>query len=97
MKKATQCSLRAITLKCADPLADLSGIVESVGPDVTQFKAGDRVLGAADGIVSQKLDNGAYQTYTVVRASSASKIPSAIGLEQAAALPTGTVSLKNET
>lgn len=76
----------------ADHLPDLSGIVETVGPDVTNFKAGDRVLGAADGIVSQKLDSGAYQTYTVVRASSASKVPSAIGLEQAATLPTGAVS-----
>ncbi|KAL1607949.1 hypothetical protein SLS60_002888 [Paraconiothyrium brasiliense] len=70
---------------------DSSGIVESVGSNVTKFKPGDRVLGGADGIISQKPENAAFQTYTILRASSTSKLPSNISLEQAATLTTGTV------
>ena len=66
--------------------------MEAVGSNVTNFEVGDRVLGAADGIVSRKLENAAFQTYTIVRASSAFKLPSNITFEQAATLPTGTVS-----
>ncbi|KAL5373533.1 hypothetical protein DPSP01_012662 [Paraphaeosphaeria sporulosa] len=54
---------------------DLSGIVEAVGSNVSNFKPGDRVLGGADGMISHKLDNASYQTYTTLRASSTSKLP----------------------
>lgn len=74
-------------------MTDSSGIVERVGPNVTVFKSGDRVLAGADGIISQNLDKAAFQTYTIAQASSVSKLPSYISLEQAATLPTGIVRL----
>ncbi|KAJ4353525.1 uncharacterized protein N0V89_005255 [Didymosphaeria variabile] len=70
---------------------DSSGIVESVGSNVTKFKPGDRVLGGADGMISQKPENASYQTYTIFRATSTSKLPSNISLEQAATLTTATI------
>ncbi|KAF2451083.1 GroES-like protein [Karstenula rhodostoma CBS 690.94] len=70
---------------------DLSGVVEAVGSNVSKFKPGDRVLGGADGIVSQKPENAAFQTYTILRSSSTSKLPSSVSLEQAATLTTSIV------
>jgi Zn-dependent alcohol dehydrogenase len=81
-------------------LLDVSGIVEAVGSDVTIFKKGDRVLGFADGFSSGKLDNSAFQTYTIVPVTSAAKIPDSIDFEHGAMLPmaiaTSSIALFND-
>lgn len=80
--------------------SDVSGIVSAVGPDVVIFKKGDRVLGFADGFSSGKIDNAAFQTYTVVQAASAAKIPDGMDFEHGAMLPmavaTSSIALFND-
>ncbi|KAM0247829.1 hypothetical protein ACHAP5_003839 [Fusarium lateritium] len=66
---------------------DVAGVVEAVGSGVTQFKAGDRVLGYATSLASKDNVNSAFQDYTVIRAECASKIPDNLSFEQAAVLP----------
>ncbi|HZN10744.1 MAG TPA: quinone oxidoreductase, partial [Blastocatellia bacterium] len=54
-----------------------AGVVEAVGPDVTEVAAGDRVAYA--------MTPGAYAEYAVVPAWRLVKVPAGVGLEQAAA------------
>ena len=67
--------------------SDVSGIVDTVGPDVTLFEAGDRVYAFANGIISGKPDNGSFQTYTVVPVVTTSKLPDSIDFAHGAMLP----------
>ncbi len=57
---------------------DVAGEVESVGRNVTQFKAGDRVFGTC---------LGAFAEYACARASKLALIPDTVTFEQAAAVP----------
>jgi NADPH:quinone reductase-like Zn-dependent oxidoreductase len=58
---------------------DFSGVVESVGTDVTKFKPGDAVFGAS---------GGAFGEYVVLRESSNIVLkPDNVSFEQAAAVP----------
>jgi NADPH:quinone reductase-like Zn-dependent oxidoreductase len=66
---------------------DVAGTVEAVGSGVTQFKAGDRVLGYTTSLATNDNANSAFQEYTVIRAECASKIPDNLSFEQAAVLP----------
>ena len=70
---------------------DVSGEVVEVGPGVTRFKIGDRVLGHANG-TDQKYNSpphGAFQAYTVLLVNAASPIPPTMSYESAAVLPLG--------
>jgi len=70
---------------------DVAGEVVEVGPDVTRFKLGDRVLGLACG--GDKTRNnpaeGAFQDYVILLEHMASPIPDAMAFENAAVLPLG--------
>ena len=57
---------------------DLAGEVDEVGPNVDEWKKGDRVMGKA---------GGTYAEYTTAKASVLAPIPDALSWEQAAALP----------
>lgn len=61
--------------------ADFSGVVEAVGSQVTDFKAGDEVFGGR---------GGAFAEYVTVRKAIAPK-PSNITFEEAAAVPTAAI------
>jgi NADPH:quinone reductase-like Zn-dependent oxidoreductase len=61
---------------------DVSGVIESVGQQVTSFKAGDEVYGRPD-----PTKNGAYAEYMVVKADQISFKPQTIDYKQAAAVP----------
>ena len=61
---------------------DVSGVIESVGQEVTSFKAGDEVYGRPD-----PTKNGAYAEYMVVKADQISFKPHSIDYKQAAAVP----------
>src|SRR6266404_9584081 len=63
---------------------DVSGIVEAIGPGVTQFKKGDQVYVVPDGARSGK---GTYAEYVVVKETEAALKPKSIDHIHAAAIP----------
>ncbi len=69
--------------------SDLAGEVVEVGPGVTRFSVGDRVLAHAVG--TEKTRNsaaeGAFQQYTVVLDHMAAPIPASLAYENATVLP----------
>jgi hypothetical protein len=70
---------------------DTAGEVVEVGTGVTRFKVGDRVVGHAVGMDPKvnRSAEGAFQTYTVLRAHMTSPIPSTLSYENAAVIPLG--------
>ena len=68
---------------------DVAGEVVEVGPDVTRFAAGDRVLGFAMG--TTRAAEGAFQEYTVMKTQMVSKIPDDMAFEKAAVMPMGII------
>ncbi|KAI8623899.1 GroES-like protein [Xylariaceae sp. FL1651] len=69
------------------PLAgghDIAGTVVEVGPGVTRFRPGDRVLGFPAGFESR---TGGFQHYVVVPAQLAAPIPDSVAFADAAVLP----------
>lgn len=77
------------------PGTDMSGIVESVGKNVTRFRAGDPVFGET--IVTQQWTNGgAFAEYVSVPQDQLARKPDNITFEQAASVPTsGFIVLQN--
>lgn len=69
--------------------SDVAGVVIAVGPNVTCFKEGDRVLGHGVGLFSKELKGCAFQVHTVLRTNMASKIPDGVSFESAAVIPLG--------
>lgn len=65
--------------------ADISGVVEEVGPGVTDFAAGDEVYYTPE--VSGPRSNGSYAEYHVARADIVAKKPPSLSHEEAAAVP----------
>jgi NADPH:quinone reductase-like Zn-dependent oxidoreductase len=62
--------------------SDVAGLVESVGPGVTQFSTGDAVFGATNARFT-----GGYAEYAVVSAIKLAKIPPRMGFVEAASVP----------
>src|ERR1043166_5020379 len=60
------------------PGADLAGVVEAVGRNITRFKPGDPVFGVA---------RGAFAEYVCAREDKLAVKPANLSFEQAAALP----------
>jgi putative PIG3 family NAD(P)H quinone oxidoreductase len=58
---------------------EVAGVIESVAPDVTQWKPGDRVCALLPG--------GGYAEYAVAHAGSAMPIPEPLSMSEAAGLP----------
>lgn len=69
------------------PGRDCAGMVDAVGPDVTQFAPGDEVAGVAD-----MARNGTHAEYCLLPAAQAARRPSAVAEPQAAALGVAGVS-----
>jgi NADPH:quinone reductase-like Zn-dependent oxidoreductase len=61
---------------------DVSGVVEEVGPDVSQFKKGEEVFAMTD-----PTRNGAYADYIVVRPTALALKPKSLHHVRAAAVP----------
>ncbi len=68
---------------------DVAGEVVEVGEGVTRFKVGDRVLGAACGLNSNRNRpaEGAFQIFVVLSDYMASPIPDSLSYEAASVLP----------
>lgn len=67
--------------------SDIAGTVESVGPDVTKFKKGDRVAGFACMIGTGDINQGAFQEYSILQDNGATKLPTKTSFEEGAILP----------
>ena len=67
--------------------SDVSGVVEAVGEGVKLFKKGDHVFGFALVIANQNLDEGAFQTYSLLREEATTKIPENISFEEGSTYP----------
>ena len=67
--------------------SDVCGIVSAVGELITKFKVGDRVGGFAAVTWLDKIDHGAFQTYTLLREISTYCIPESMTFEQGAVFP----------
>ncbi|KAG4025659.1 hypothetical protein MFRU_053g00280 [Monilinia fructicola] len=67
--------------------SDVSGIIEAIGSSVTKFSVGDRVTGFAGVLYNQKIDHGAWQTYTLLKEIATTKIPDSLSFEEASTFP----------
>jgi NADPH:quinone reductase-like Zn-dependent oxidoreductase len=70
---------------------DVAGSVVEVGPGVTRFQPGDRVVGLAAGLIkaSNRSSECGFQEYTVLRTNLTSSIPASLSYESACVLPLG--------
>lgn len=68
--------------------SDVCGVVEAIGPGVTTVKVGDRVAGFAAVFLKSEIDQGAFQTYTILRDVVVTQIPSFMSYEEGSVLPT---------
>ncbi|WP_116083612.1 zinc-binding alcohol dehydrogenase family protein [Tropicimonas sp. IMCC34011] len=68
---------------------DVAGEVEAVGPGVTRFAPGDRVVALATGMEKSRNRNAeaAFQLFPIVRADLSAPIPDDMSYEAAAVLP----------
>ncbi|PYE81324.1 zinc-binding alcohol dehydrogenase family protein [Pseudoroseicyclus aestuarii] len=69
--------------------SDVAGTVAAVGPDVTRFAIGDRVVGQAVSTTVNRPAEGAFQEYTIVADHMAAPIPATLSFAEAAVLPLG--------
>jgi NADPH:quinone reductase-like Zn-dependent oxidoreductase len=67
--------------------ADVAGVVESVGKDVTRFKAGDEVFGDLSGFATKGSGFGAFAEYVCGKESHLVHKPVDISFNDAAAIP----------
>lgn len=76
------------------PGSDLAGVVQSVGADVTRFKAGDEVFGETTTFAWK--NGGAFAEYVSVSQELLALKPTNVSFEQAATVPTsGFIGLSN--
>lgn len=68
---------------------DVAGEVVVVGPNVTNFKPGTRVLGHAVGMSTGRHQDNAFQAYTILNTNMAAEIPDDLSFEKAAVIPLG--------
>ena len=72
------------------PGSDVAGEVVAIGPEVTRFKLGDRVLGYAAGAdKGHGSAEGGFQTFVVLKTHMASEMPATLSFEAASVLPLG--------
>ncbi|KAH8878941.1 GroES-like protein [Thozetella sp. PMI_491] len=66
---------------------DVAGEVAQVGPGVTRFKVGDRVMGHANGFGTRQDSEKGFQAYTILRTNMCCEIPDSLSFERAVVLP----------
>ncbi|KAE8149635.1 chaperonin 10-like protein [Aspergillus avenaceus] len=66
---------------------DVAGEIYGVGPDVTDFKKGDRVLGLANWFLTNETRDSAFQKYSICKASTTAHLPENLSFEEGSVLP----------
>lgn len=74
------------------PGMDLAGVVEAVGPEVSAWRAGDRVMAAVAPMVP---GGGAQAEYRVVAEDQLARVPDGWSLAEAATLPMNGLTVRN--
>ena len=72
-------------------MADIGGVVKAVGPSVSDFQPGDRVLAFASASSAGSLDGGAFQNYTIAKVLTVAKLPDDVDFKRGAVIPMGVV------
>lgn len=67
--------------------SDVAGEVVAVGPNVTRWKEGDRIIGHGLVFWDLKTEGAAFQDYTIVTTNMGSEIPANVAFEDAVVLP----------
>jgi NADPH:quinone reductase-like Zn-dependent oxidoreductase len=67
--------------------SDVAGEVVAVGPNVTRWKEGDRIIGHGLVLWDLKPEGAAFQQHTIVTTNMASEIPANVAFEDAVVLP----------
>ncbi|KAF2966873.1 hypothetical protein GQX73_g6705 [Xylaria multiplex] len=68
---------------------DVAGVVVAIGPGVTRFRVGDRVIGHATSMTSGRQQDGGFQLYTILQTNMVCPIPVNMSFETAVVLPLG--------
>lgn len=68
---------------------DVAGEVVQVGPGVTRFRPGDRVLGFAAGFATLQNADRAYQAYTILATNLTTRLPDGVPYDRASVVPVG--------
>ncbi|KAK7538814.1 chaperonin 10-like protein [Phyllosticta citribraziliensis] len=68
---------------------DFAGVVQELGPGVTDVAVGDRIAGFAHGGNANNKEDGAFAEYLVAKAGPHMKIPESVSWEEAATLGVG--------
>ncbi|PYI02719.1 alcohol dehydrogenase [Aspergillus sclerotiicarbonarius CBS 121057] len=68
---------------------DFAGVVEAVGPKVTMFQPGDRVLGLTHGCNAIEPEDGAFAQYIMAKGEGQVKIPDGMSWEDACTVGVG--------
>ncbi|KIL93700.1 oxidoreductase [Fusarium avenaceum] len=71
--------------------SELTGVVAAVGSNVTRFKAGDRVMCFALGVLQSNSNKAAFQTYTLMDEAATAHLPDNLTFEEGAVLPVGMI------
>ena len=66
---------------------DVAGEVAAVGPGITNYKVGDRVMGMAPGFVTKRKEDFGFQEYTILNVKTTAPIPDSLFFEHAVVMP----------
>ncbi|KFY98085.1 hypothetical protein V500_01802 [Pseudogymnoascus sp. VKM F-4518 (FW-2643)] len=66
---------------------DTAGVVEDVGPGITRFIKGQRVIAHCNALMTGNSDNAAFQLYTVANERLTAELPDTLSFEEGSVLP----------
>lgn len=66
---------------------EVAGEVVALGPGVTRFKEGDRVMGMVEGLLTRRTEDQGFQAYTVLESNLTGHVPAGMAFEQACVVP----------